>query len=101
MVRGWNVKSCFIVAYDISDNKLRNRLFESLKDFGLRPIQESVFWGQLRTAEQNAVKRLLINSCVDTNDRAIMWPVSLSDIRRATLINYPEDTFSLKEYLVC
>lgn len=40
--RGRNAPSPFVVAYDISDNRRRSRLFRLLRSFG-EPLQESVF----------------------------------------------------------
>lgn len=95
------VRTGFFVAYDISDNKTRTKVFETLKDFGLKNVQESVFWGLLRVADREAVRRLLLESCQDLNDRAIMWPVTMGDVARAVVVNYPLDTFEVKEHYVC
>ena len=32
-----------VISYDIADNKKRLKFYEVLKDFGLLPIQKSVF----------------------------------------------------------
>lgn len=36
-----------IVMYDIEENKIRNRVIDILKDYGLERIQYSVFGGEL------------------------------------------------------
>jgi CRISPR-associated protein Cas2 len=41
-----------LVSYDIENNKIRSKLFDKLKDFGLRPLQKSVFWGRIRKPEE-------------------------------------------------
>ena len=35
------------VVYDIEDTRLRNRIYEACKDYGLKPIQYSCFLGSL------------------------------------------------------
>ncbi len=91
----------YIIAYDISETKMRTKVFEALKDFGLKHIQESVFWGLLRVSDQNAVRRLLLEACTDTEDRALMWPMSLGDLERATAVNYPKTTFEVQDHVIC
>lgn len=95
------MKTGFIVAYDIGNTKVRTRVFETLKDFGLKHVQESVFWGMLRVADKNAVKRLLTEACQAESDRALMWPMSPMDLDRATIVNYPQTSFEIEEYIVC
>ena len=60
-----NVYAKYIICYDIENVKNRNKLYKSLKNFGLVPIQYSVFFGDLNKAELSAVKRLIkeIKSC--------------------------------------
>lgn len=94
------MKNGYIVTYDISNTKMRTKVFESLKDFGLKHIQGSVFWGMIRTAEKNAIGKLLKESCGE-NDRALIWPVSINDIQNSIVVNYPEDTFKIEDYFVC
>lgn len=48
-----------VVFYDISDNKKRKKVFDKLKDLGLSPIQESVFWGYVLGSDYKAVLRLI------------------------------------------
>ena len=44
-----------IIAYDIADNKKRIKFYETLKDFGLLPIQKSVFWGYILPSERKSI----------------------------------------------
>ncbi len=53
----------FVIAYDISDNRRRNRLFKALKHFGT-PVQESVFECHL-TPNQFAQMRQQIERLID------------------------------------
>lgn len=68
----------YLIAYDIEDNKSRRRLFKSLKDLGLKPIQKSVFWGELNRAEFSAAIREIRECATGDLDRAF-WQVSSMD----------------------
>lgn len=61
-----------IVAYDVEDNRTRTKIFKCLKDYGLTPIQKSVFWGRISTAEKRAVQRLFQKSLNLETDRAFL-----------------------------
>jgi CRISPR-associated protein Cas2 len=66
-----------IVSYDIEDNKNRKKLFEELKDLGLRPIQKSVFWGYVLASEKRVVLQLFRQYCSIKTDRAFMVNANL------------------------
>jgi len=66
-----------LVSYDISDTKNRNKLFEDLKDLGLRPIQKSVFWGYLLVHEKRIIKKLFRHYCDKDCDRAFIINATL------------------------
>jgi CRISPR-associated protein Cas2 len=53
----------FVVAYDISDDRRRTRLFKTLKRFGTA-VQESIFECHL-TADQFAKMRQTVESVID------------------------------------
>ncbi len=48
----------YLVIYDITDDNLRNRVSELLKDYGLQRIQYSAFIGQLR---RDKLKSLIVD----------------------------------------
>lgn len=82
-----------LVAYDVEDNKRRDRLFKGLKDIGLRPIQLSVFWGMVLGAEEKAIRRLFRNELDRELDRAFIIPVSVADNPRTGLFGYTISPF--------
>lgn len=51
MVTKMGMYAKYIVCYDVENNKRRSKFFDFLKDLGLQPIQKSVFYGELSTAE--------------------------------------------------
>lgn len=79
-----------LVCYDISGNRNRHRLYDCLKSMGLVPLQESVFWGFVRPAEQRQIERE-IGKLLDTaTDRAFIVPANM---REATPFGYVQSTF--------
>ena len=48
-------KSMYYAVYDISSNKTRSRIVQSLKDTGFIRIQESVFCGSLSSQQKKDV----------------------------------------------
>ena len=53
----------YVIAYDISDDRRRTRLFKTLKQFGT-PVQESVFECHL-TSSQFSQMRLLVEQLIE------------------------------------
>ncbi len=49
----------YLISYDITDNRSRSKLYNELSKYGLKSVQNSVFWGFLTSGEFEAVKRLL------------------------------------------
>lgn len=66
-----------LVSYDISDTKRRNKLFEALKDVGLKPIQKSLFWGYVLPSEKRVIKELFKIYCDIKSDKALIVNASL------------------------
>ncbi len=77
-----------MVCYDVEDNKVRTRLFGRLKDLGLRPIQKSVFWGHLNTAEERAVLRLFREELDKATDRAFLVRAPLAEVAERYSFGY-------------
>jgi len=68
-----------LVCYDVECDKRRSKLFEALKDIGLRPIQKSVFWGDATRAEMKAIQREFKRLLDPHMDRAVVVDVHLRD----------------------
>ncbi len=68
-----------LVAYDISNNKNRNKMFEELKDIGLHPIQKSIFWGNIPKCMKKNIVLLYNKYCDKENDRVIMIEAQLQN----------------------
>ena len=82
-----------LVCYDIASSKTRSQLADFLKDLGLQALQESVFWGRLRPAEERAVEREFPKRLDPATDRALMLPVDLGSGERIAAFGYAEGAF--------
>jgi len=69
----------YLACYDIQDNKNRKKLFEILKDHGLMPLQESVFWGEITRAEHHAILRSTEELLNSDTDKFFMLPFLLTE----------------------
>lgn len=66
------IYSRYLVCYDVEDNKTRRKLYESLKDLGLVPVQKSVFLGDLNQAEIRSLDRL-VRKLLDSGADRCFW----------------------------
>jgi len=85
-----------IVSYDIENNKNRTKLFEELKDIGLKPIQKSVFWGYVLLSEKRVIKQLFKKYCNKEIDKAFMINATL-DKDLSNTFGYDKDDFNHPE----
>ncbi len=70
----------YIVIYDITDDVLRGKISERLKDYGLERIQFSAFQGELRRHELESLKtdlRKMIDKGIET-DSIVIFPLCTS-----------------------
>ncbi|WP_457642552.1 CRISPR-associated endonuclease Cas2 [Persephonella sp.] len=70
----------FIVCYDVSDNKKRNKLSKLLKAYGIR-TQRSLFEVE---CDENVVKSLLkeVEQVIDPIDKFFIYPVERRNIKK-------------------
>ncbi len=73
------IRSEFIVCYDVHQNRARRKLMEGLKDLGMKHLQESVFWGHLNAAERRAVLGLFRKHLDPANDLAFLAPARMKE----------------------
>jgi CRISPR-associated protein Cas2 len=86
-----------MISYDIEDNKVRTKLFDKLKDFGLRPIQRSVFWGTVIRAELKEL-RSLIEESIQEEDRVLILATNSNNQKEFIALNYAENFFKLETF---
>jgi len=62
-----------LVAYDIKKNKIRNKVSELLKYFGLERFQYSVFFGYLEPKNVREMKKELDGFPLDNEDKIYIY----------------------------
>ncbi len=82
-----------LVVYDITDDNLRNRIAEILKDFGLFRIQKSAFIGELSSEERKDLERVLQRRELGDNDKIDIFPVCLKDLKLHSRITKQEISY--------
>ena len=73
----------YIVVYDITSDKLRTKLSDTLKDYGLERIQYSAFYGLLMIHALNSLKtdiQRIINDG-EERDSVLIFPLCESCFR--------------------
>ncbi len=77
-----------LVVYDISDDNIRNRLAEFLKDFGLERIQKSAFLGDLSPQERKDLLLILPKFIKDEEDRIDVFVICERDLKLHRMIKF-------------
>jgi CRISPR-associated protein Cas2 len=70
------------VVYDIGETKLRNRVYEACKDYGLKPIQYSCFLGCLSRNKQEELFLRLKKEVGKNPGNIILIPVCEIDFKK-------------------
>lgn len=79
MPRVTNMK--VLVVYDITNDSLRNKIADVLKDFGLVRIQKSAFIGYLASEERKDLEKVLSRMNLEGNDRTDIFPICDRDLK--------------------
>lgn len=82
----------YLISYDIEDNKVRTRIFKELSRHGLNPVQKSVFWGYLSSAELQSIKRYLDDKLENT-DRAFITHTNFNRRGQSYFVGHRKDDF--------
>jgi len=77
-----------LVVYDISNDNLRNKIAEILKDFGLMRIQKSAFIGYLTSEERKDLEKILSKKKLEENDRIDIFPICDRDLKMHSRIKH-------------
>ena len=76
-----------LVLYDIEEDRLRNRVVNICKDYGLQRIQYSVFLGRLNRNRREALCRRLQAELAGTNSRVRVQPICEKDAADVWIID--------------
>jgi CRISPR-associated protein Cas2 len=71
-----------LIVYDITDNGLRSRIAEILKDHGLIRIQKSAFIGDLTPQERDMLVEKLRRLPLGVRDRIDFFPICIRDLKQ-------------------
>jgi len=77
-----------LVVYDITDNNLRSKVADILKDFGLVRIQKSAFIGYLTSEERKDLEKILSRKNLQANDRIDIFPICDRDLKLHSRIKH-------------
>ena len=80
----------YLICYDIEENKVRKKFFDGMKDLGLIPIQQSVFYGDLNNAEFNAMKSLASELLNENKDKCLWIKCNLAESEIKGCVGYKE-----------
>ncbi len=84
------------VIYDIEDDRVRYKISEICKDYGLERIQYSAFWGMLSKNRREELFLKLSGLIKNKKGKIIIQPVCEKDFKEIKIINELES----KERLV-
>ncbi|MDI3508334.1 MAG: CRISPR-associated protein Cas2 [Clostridiales bacterium] len=81
-----------LVIFDIPSNKIRNKIGEACKDYGLMRIQKSSFFGDINNNRREEL-RLRLKKILDIREGNIqMFPICDKDLQmRKVIINQKEE----------
>ncbi len=83
----------WLVCFDISDNKKRNKVVEYLEEYGVR-VQKSVFEIELNSNSLNKLKTRL-NSTIEKDDSVRFYPVNVNQIDKIIVLGVKISPFEL------
>jgi CRISPR-associated protein Cas2 len=79
------------VIYDIEDDRVRGRVANACKDYGLERIQYSAFRGALDASRRSELTARLADTLGDEAGRIMVLPVCEKDAAaQRTLVNEPQ-----------
>ncbi|GAB6181344.1 hypothetical protein JCM14036_26630 [Desulfotomaculum defluvii] len=85
------VKIKTFVIYDIEEDKIRNKVLEVCRDYGLAHVQYSTFFGELNHNRREEMKLRLKRILGRKNGKILVFPVCDKDLRLLeNICNMPE-----------
>ena len=69
-----------LVIYDITEDKIRNKIAEVCKDYGLRRVQWSAFLGELNVNRREELHLKLIQTLKDNDGDIRLYPICSKDM---------------------
>jgi len=89
-VRGQEVLT--FVVYDVVDDRVRGRVANTCKDYGLERIQYSAFCGLLDATRRSELTARLIDTLGTETGKILVLPVCEKDVRaKREVVNEPRE----------
>ena len=88
-----NLRHEYLIAYDIVDNRSREKIYNVLLSYGMKHIQKSVFWGLLLPAELSSVKRLFTDTLDTEHDKLFIITSNLNGQCPVYSLGYSDNIF--------
>jgi len=80
----------YLVIYDVTDDNLRNKVSELLKDYGLQRIQYSAFIGQLRRDKLKSLTVDLKKLIREAVENVQLYPICDTCFKGRTEVGKPK-----------
>jgi len=74
------------VTYDITENKIRNKVSKKCKQYGLTRVQKSIFLGKLDTNRFDELAENCLNLIDEDTDSVYLFPFCQEDFRRIQVL---------------
>jgi CRISPR-associated protein Cas2 len=74
------------IVYDITDDKLRNRVAKECKKYGLERVQKSVFLGRLENNRFDENSEKCLDLIDEETDSVYIFPFCQEDFRRIRVL---------------
>lgn len=82
--------SIFLISYDISKDKIRNKVFKLLESIGT-PLQKSVFITDISEIQKNRIQEE-IHKSMEKDDSLFVIPICKKCYRNAKIISAKRDS---------
>lgn len=86
-----------LVIYDIPEDKVRNKVFEACKDYGLEHFQYSAFFGPLSHNRRGELSQRLRRTLGTNEGKILICPVCDKDLNLRVEINVTSDDADTQE----
>lgn len=83
----WVVAVKTLVIYDVESDKIRTKVFNLCKDYGLTHIQYSAFFGELNHNRRDELKQRIRKTIGQSLAKILICPICDKDLHLATEIN--------------
>ena len=88
------------VIYDISDDRVRNKIAKECKKYGLERVQKSVFLGKLQANRFDELAEICLDLINEDEDSVYLFPFCQDDFRRIKVLGQGFDRELVNEEIL-